>query len=75
MGYLSGEERRKLNHALQELAEAPLYIDDTAGLHLMDMHAKLRRLKAERGLSMVIVDYLQLMSSMGRIENRNRIDC
>jgi replicative DNA helicase len=73
MGYLSGDERRKLNHALQELAEAPLYIDDTAGLHLMDMHAKLRRLKQERGgLSMVIVDYLQLMSSRGRVENRNQ---
>ena len=73
MGYLSGEERRKLNHSLMELAEAPLYIDDTAGLHLMDMHAKLRRLKQERnGLGMVIVDYLQLMSSRGRVENRNQ---
>src|SRR5436190_2902294 len=72
MGYLSQEERRKLSHALQELAEAPLYIDDTAGLHLMDMHAKLRRMKAEHGLKLVIVDYLQLMSSRGRVENRNQ---
>jgi replicative DNA helicase len=73
MGYLSQDERRKLNHSLMELAEAPLYIDDSAGLHLMDMHAKLRRLKQERGgLSMVIVDYLQLMSSRGRVENRNQ---
>jgi replicative DNA helicase len=73
MGYLSQDERRKLNHSLMELAEAPLYIDDTAGLHLMDMHAKLRRLKQERGgLKMVIVDYLQLMSSRGRVENRNQ---
>jgi replicative DNA helicase len=73
MGYLSPDERRKLNHSLMELAEAPLYIDDSAGLHLMDMHAKLRRLKQERGsLSMVIVDYLQLMSSRGRVENRNQ---
>jgi replicative DNA helicase len=73
MGYLSPDERRKLNHSLMELAEAPLYIDDTAGLHLMDMHAKLRRLKQERGsLSMVVVDYLQLMSSRGRVENRNQ---
>src|SRR5215469_7759089 len=46
-GYLSQEERRKLNHALHELVEAPLYIDDTAALHLMDMNAKLRRLQAE----------------------------
>jgi replicative DNA helicase len=71
-GYLSQEERRKLNHALHELVEAPLYIDDTAGLHLMDMHAKLRRLKAERDVKLVIVDYLQLMSGRGRFENRNQ---
>jgi replicative DNA helicase len=73
-GYLSQEERRKLNAALQELVEAPLYIDDTAGLHLMDMHAKLRRLKSEQKgeLGLVIVDYLQLMSVRGRSENRNQ---
>jgi len=72
-GYLTQEERRKLNHALHELAESKLYIDDTAGLHLMDMHAKLRRLKAEHGeIGLVIVDYLQLMSGRGRFENRNQ---
>jgi replicative DNA helicase len=72
-GFLNQEERRKLTQALGELAEAPLYIDDTAGLHLMDMHAKLRRLQAERGrIGMVIVDYLQLMSGRGRYENRNQ---
>jgi replicative DNA helicase len=71
-GYLNQDERRKLNHALQELVEAPLYIDDTAGLHLMDMHAKLRRLQAERKLGLVIVDYLQLMTGRGRFENRNQ---
>jgi len=72
-GYLTQEERRKLNQALQDLVESPLYIDDTAGLHLMDMHAKLRRLKSERGkIGLVIVDYLQLMSGRGRYENRNQ---
>jgi replicative DNA helicase len=72
-GYLSQEERRKLNQALHELVEAPLFIDDTPGLHLMDMHAKLRRLQAERGkIGLVIVDYLQLMSGRGRFENRNQ---
>ena len=56
-GYLSQEERRKLSHAVNEIAEAPLYIDDTAGLHLMDMHAKLRRLQAEKAkVGLVIVD-------------------
>ena len=72
-GYLTQEERRKLNQALHELVEAPLYIDDTPGIHLMDMHAKLRRLQAERGnLKLVIVDYLQLMTGRGRFENRNQ---
>ncbi len=70
-GYLSPDERRKLSHALHELVEAPLYIDDTPGLQLMDMHAKLRRLQAEREkIGLVIVDYLQLMSGQGRFENR-----
>src|SRR3954466_14344548 len=71
-GYLSQDERRKLNQALHELVEAPLYIDDTPGVHLMDMHAKLRRLQSERKLGLVIVDYLQLMSGQGRFENRNQ---
>jgi replicative DNA helicase len=72
-GYLTQEERRKLNHALHELVEAPLYIDDTPGVHMMDIHAKLRRLHAERGkIGLVIVDYLQLMSARGRYENRNQ---
>jgi len=73
-GFLSQEERRKLNHALHELVEAPLYVDDTAALHLMDMHAKLRRLQMEHGkkVELVIVDYLQLMTGRGRFENRNQ---
>ncbi|HUB80048.1 MAG TPA: replicative DNA helicase [Bryobacteraceae bacterium] len=71
-GFLSREERDKLNRALHELIEAPLYIDDTAGLNLMDMHAKLRRIQQEQKVGLVIVDYLQLMSSPGRQENRNQ---
>jgi replicative DNA helicase len=71
-GFLSQEERRKLNHSLHELVEAPLYIDDTSGVHLMDMHAKLRRLQQEHKIGLVIVDYLQLMSAPGRQENRNQ---
>jgi replicative DNA helicase len=70
-GYLNQEERRKLHHALTELVEAPLYVDDTPGVHLMDMHAKLRRLQVERHhIGLVIVDYLQLMTARGRFENR-----
>ncbi len=71
-GYLGADERRRLQAAALSLVEAPLFIDDTAGAHLMDMHAKLRRVKAEHGLGLVIVDYLQLMTGRGRFENRNQ---
>ncbi len=71
-GYLNGDERRKLQVALADLTESPLYLDDTAGVNLMDIHSKLRRMQAEHGLSLVVIDYLQLMSSRGRSENRNQ---
>lgn len=72
-GYLSQMERQKLHQALNDLVESPLYIDDSAGIHLMEMHAKLRRLQSEQEhLGLVIVDYLQLMSGHGRFENRNQ---
>ncbi len=71
-GYLNQDERRRLQRTASELVQAPLFIDDTSGTHLMDIHAKLRRLKSEHGLSLVVVDYLQLMSGRGRFENRNQ---
>ncbi|MCC7176348.1 MAG: replicative DNA helicase [Bryobacterales bacterium] len=69
-GYLDAEERRRLQAAAAELVEAPLYIDETSGSNLLEMHAKLRRLKAERPLGLVVLDYLQLMSSRGRFDSR-----
>ncbi|MFN7924643.1 MAG: replicative DNA helicase [Bryobacteraceae bacterium] len=72
LGYLNGDERRQLQMAALRLAEAPLFIDDTAGTNIMDVHAKLRRIKAEHGLGLVVIDYLQLMSSRGRVENRTQ---
>ncbi|MGO9097468.1 MAG: replicative DNA helicase [Bryobacteraceae bacterium] len=72
-GYLNQTERHHLQAAAVQLAGAPLYIDDTAGANLLDIHAKLRRLKAEQGgLGLVVIDYLQLMSGRGRFENRNQ---
>jgi replicative DNA helicase len=71
-GYLNQEERHRLHAAATHLSEAPLYIDDTAGASLMQMHAELRRLKQHRKLGLVVVDYLQLMSGRGRFENRNQ---
>lgn len=71
-GYLNQDERRRLARTAGELVQAPLFIDDTSGANLMDIHAKLRRLRNEHGLSLVVVDYLQLMSGRGRYENRNQ---
>jgi replicative DNA helicase len=70
LGYLDAEERRRLQAAASELVEAPLYIDDTSGSNMIEMHAKLRRLKAERPIGLVVLDYLQLMSSRGRYDSR-----
>jgi replicative DNA helicase len=71
-GYLSKEDFRKLIDTLGVTTQAPLYIDDSSTLTVMEMRAKCRRLKAEHGLSLIIVDYLQLMSGYGRVENRTQ---
>jgi replicative DNA helicase len=68
-GFLNQEERNRLQEAAADMYNAPLFIDDTAGTNLMDIHAKLRRLQAEHDLGLVIIDYLQLMQGPKR-ENR-----
>jgi replicative DNA helicase len=69
-GYLNEEERKLLRNAMYRLVESPLFIDDSAGTNLMDVHSKLRRLQAEHDLGLVVIDYLQLMQGRGRFENR-----
>lgn len=72
-GFLNMEERRRLSGALNQLVRSPLYIDDSASTNLMEMHAKCRRLRSEKGdLALVVIDYLQLMSGKGKFENRNQ---
>jgi replicative DNA helicase len=71
-GYLNREEWARLADALRRLCETKIFIDDTAGTGVLEMRAKCRRLKAEHGLDMVIVDYLQLMAGRGRIESRQQ---
>jgi len=68
-GKLGEEDFTKLSNAMGELAEAPLFIDDTPALSLMEMRTKARRLQVESGLDLVIVDYLQLARSRN-LENR-----
>jgi replicative DNA helicase len=67
---LSDTGWKKLTRALGRLSEAPIYIDDTASITATEIRAKARRLKIEKGLGLVIVDYLQLMRGKARIENR-----
>jgi replicative DNA helicase len=71
-GYLNREEWARLADALRRLTETQIYIDDTAGVGVLEMRAKTRRLKAEHGLDLLIIDYLQLMSGRGRIESRQQ---
>ena len=69
-GYIARDDFQQLIDALARVTQAPLFIDDSSSLTIMEMRAKARRLKAEHGLKLLIVDYLQLMSSYGRVENR-----
>ena len=71
-GSLHEQDWTRLSSALGRLAEAPIYIDDSASISLMEMRAKCRRLKARQGLGLVIIDYLQLMQSPRRSENRQQ---
>lgn len=69
-GRLEEEDFTRLSEAMGELAEAPLFIDDTPALNILEMRTKARRLMAEHGLRLLIVDYLQLMRSVRQLESR-----
>jgi replicative DNA helicase len=69
-GYLGEKDYTKLSQAMGKLAESRVYIDDTASIGILEMRAKCRRLMAEAGLHLVIVDYIQLMQGRGRFESR-----
>lgn len=60
----------RIGHALGLLSESPIYIDDSASSSIMEIRTKARRLQMEKGLGLLIIDYLQLMESHTRIENR-----
>jgi replicative DNA helicase len=69
-GFLGERDWGKLSQALGTLSEAKIFIDDTPSIGVLEMRAKCRRLQAEHGLHIVIVDYVQLMQGRGRFENR-----
>jgi len=69
-GTLSPEDWEKLAMSLTPMAAAPMYIDDTAGLSPSQLRSRCRRLMMDKGLDLIIVDYLGLMRADGRVENR-----
>lgn len=71
-GYLSERDWSELANAAGRLAGASIFIDDTPGISVLELRAKARRLKAEKNLGLVVIDYLQLMRGFGRAENRQQ---
>jgi replicative DNA helicase len=69
-GAIGHKDYSRISHALETLNAMRLFIDDTAGIGVLEMRAKARRLQADQGLSLLVVDYIQLMSGRGRFENR-----
>ena len=69
LGQIDDNEWEKISRAFGRLSEAPMYVDDSSSSSIMDVRSKARRLQAEQGLDLIIVDYLQLMSGR-RTENR-----
>lgn len=71
-GALDDDDWMKLANVMGKIAEASMYIDDTASITLFDLMSKCRRLKLDKGLDLVIIDYLQLMTLGGRSESRQQ---
>ena len=71
-GQMNDDDWARLARRMSEVADAPLFIDDSPNMSMMEIRAKCRRLKQRHDLKFVIVDYLQLMSSPRRVENRQQ---
>jgi replicative DNA helicase len=71
-GFIKKEDWHKLTSAASNLTGAPIFIDDSSSITVLELRAKARRLKMEHGLSLVIVDYLQLMKGKGAFERREQ---
>ena len=71
-GQLTPEDWEQLNGGVERLAELPIYIDDTPGINIYELRAKCRRLKNNHNISMIVIDYLQLMTAGGTTGKGNR---
>lgn len=72
IGDIDANEMTKIAHSLKDIITAPVYIDDTPGITVAEIRAKCRRLKMEKGLGLVVIDYLQLMQGRGRGDSRTQ---
>jgi replicative DNA helicase len=72
VGDLEGSEWEQLSRAVDTITKGEMFIDDTPGILFSEIKNKCRRLKAEKGLDLILIDYLQLMSFEGRAENRQQ---
>lgn len=71
-GTLMDNDWPRLSYALGRLSESNIFIDDTPGMTALEIRSRARRIKAEHGLGLIVIDYLQLMQSRGRSENRQQ---
>ena len=71
-GFLAQSDWKNLTKSAAKLSESPIYIDDTPGLTVLELKAKARRLKAQFGIKIIMVDYLQLMQGGANIESRQQ---
>lgn len=71
-GMLEEQDWQKLTMAMSTLSDAPIYIDDTPGINIYEIRSKARRLKAEKGLGLILIDYLQLIHGKGKSDNRQQ---
>lgn len=71
-GDITGEDWEKIGAIVDRVATAPMYIDDTASITVSEIRAKCRRLKQTKDLALIVIDYLQLMQSSGRADNRQQ---
>lgn len=71
-GNLDDDEQTRFSHAMNALSGLNMFIDDTAGIKIGDLKSKCRKLKLEKGLDLVVIDYLQLITTSKRIENRQQ---
>lgn len=72
IGDLNAAEMSKLAHSLPSIINSPIYIDDTPGITISEIRAKCRRMKLEKNIGLVVIDYLQLMESKSHSDNRSQ---